>query len=612
MYFVILNYNNIMDDVININTTKKEMEVGQSIITASQCIVELNNINGKYDDDLPNSNFYSSNWYNKLLYIVDIKNKITVFSGKVKKYEANEKTAKIYATNFFKDLLDITCSYTRTNLTAPEHIYNIITNVAGLPSSIIDYGAYINALTIQQGQNIKININVPLEANYSCLDIIEVLCRMSGLELFENEEKLIMNSWQQYNGQQGIQLYDEHYIPGTFTQYYDDRLFFNQIVCAYSTGAAINYYTATDGASIFQYNVTKTQKLPDNNITSTNLSDYKIYYTNATSAQNAATLLLNKYSMPLKYCEFAISPELTTIKVNDILNLYFGNLQNEPVKVLKVDYKDEMISIKALYLNKPHVYYTPISEIVHPVEITSILRLDNTSILFTFTDVNENTSKYIIYFRPVDGDWHGTNSLQGLSPIEKNSDSIDTRYGEKYFILSGLKPLSSYQIKILAITNSGTKSDFSNKVTVFNTYFDTNYENKYYVKGTLATGIMLDVLNSNNGYLPNQINDDWVLYSSCYYGEKYYSPNAVYETPMMIAEKYFKYFSFNYYCPGQNNIKWQYRINGDTRWSMLHDKDEIVYFTCPNNTKSIQFRFIFYSVNWTDEVYIYLRKYSEV
>lgn len=274
-----------------------------------------------------------------------------------------------------------------------------MTNVAGLSSSVINYAAYFNAVASQQALNIKISITVPLEANYSCLDVIDIVCKMSGLELYENEEKLIMNSWQPYDGEQGMQIYDNDYIPGTFMQYYDDKLFFNQVVCAYSTGSAISYYTASDEISIFQYGITKTQKLPDNNISSTSLSDYKIYYTDATSAQNAATLLLNKYSMPLKYCEFSVNPELSIIKIGDIINLYFGNLQNEPVKVLKTDYKDEKISIKAIYLNKPHVYYEHDIIDVYPIEITNVIRINDNSILFTFIDTNETTSKYIIYFR---------------------------------------------------------------------------------------------------------------------------------------------------------------------------------------------------------------------
>jgi len=613
MYSVILNYKDITEDVLNINLVTKEMEIGQSVINASQCTVELNNFDRTYDDDLMNSLFYASGWYNKTLSVFDTENNIVVFIGKVKGYEATEKSVKIQATNYFKELLDITCNYSQANLTAPEHIYNIITTVAGLPITTISYVAYINAVTKQQAANIKINVNVTLEANYSCLDVIETLCKMTGLELYEKNNLLIMDSWVAYNGEQGIQIYNEDYIPGTFKQYYDDKLFFNQLVCAYSTGTSIAYHTSSAELSIFQYNITKTQKYPDNNNTSNLLEDYKVYYTNSVSAQNAATLLLQKYSMPLKYCEFTLKPNFSSIQIGDILNLYFSNLYNEPVKVLKIDYKDIKVEIKAMYLNKPHIYYPTEFEEVYPVDITNIMRLNDTELLFEFTDLNDNVFKYIIYFRPADGDWAGANSLQGISPIEVNADTIETRCGSKYFVLSDLKPLSNYQIKMVSVTNLGTKSDFSNIIELTDKTRITNlYENKFYTKGGLLTGISVDLLNSEYGVLPSQMNDDWTLYGSSYYGEKHYSPNSVYESGLIITENYLKDFSFNVYCDGLNDIKWQYRINNESAWSQVRNKDELIYFQCPDNTKSIQFRFIFYSVNWTDSSFIQLKEYNEV
>jgi hypothetical protein len=617
MYIVILNFRDITEDVLDINLVTKEMEIGQSVINASQCTVELNNLDRKYDDDLMNSLFYASGWYNKTLSVFDTENNIVVFIGKVKGYEATEKSVKIQGTNYFKELLDITCNYSQVNLTAPEHIYNIITTVAGLPLTIISYGAYINAVTKQQAANIKINVNVSLEANYSCLDVIETLCKMTGLELYEKNNLLIMDSWTPYNGAQGTQIYNDDYIPGTFKQYYDDKLFFNQLVCAYSTGSSVAYHTVTNEFSVFQYNITKTQKYPDNNNTSTLLEDYKVYYTNATSAQNAATLLLQKYSMPLKFCEFTLKPNYTSIQIGDILNLHFSDFHNEPVKVLKIDYKDIKIDIKAMYLNKPNIYYTPEFEIINPVTITNVMRRNATELScelsFQFTDLNENIFKYLVYFRPADGDWVGTNSLQGLSPIELRADRINVLPGSKYFVLSDLKPFSNYQIRIVAISNQGTKSDFSNIAELTSkTIITTIGENKFYTKGDLLNGIMIDLLNSEGGILPSQINSDWTLYNSYYYGERYYSPNAIYESGLIITENYLKDFLFYINCEGENNIKWQYRINNELTWSQTHDKEELINFNCPTNTKSIQFRFIFYGVNWTANNFIQLVRYSEV
>lgn len=617
MYSVILNYKDITEDVLNINLVTKEMEIGQSVINASQCTVELNNLDRKYDDDVVNSLFYASGWYNKTLSVFDTDNEVVVFIGKVKGYEATEKSAKIQATNYFKELLDITCNYSQANLTAPEHIYNIVTTVAGMMATTINYGAYINAVTKQQAANIKINVNVTLEANYSCLDVIDTLCKMAGLELYEKNNLLIMDSWTVYNGQQGVLIYNEDYIPGTFKQYYDDKLFFNQMVCAYSTGTSIAYHTATSELSVFQYNITKTQKYPDNNMTSDLLEDYKIYYTNATSAQNAAMLLLQKYSMPLKYCEFTLRPDLTSIQIGDILNLHFSDLHNEPVKVLKIDYKDSKIDIKAMYLNKPHTYYEPEYEIVNPVAITSITRLNATELscelFFQFTDINNDIFKYLVYFRPSDGDWVGTDSLQGLSPIELRAEHINMDPGSKSFVLTGLKPLSDYQIKIVAINIRGVKSDFSNIGELIAKTVITNInENKFYTKGNLFAGISIDLLNSEGGVLPSQMNDDWTLYGSYYYGERFYSPNAVYESGLIMTENALKDFSFSVICAGLTDIKWQYKINDELSWSQVHPKDELSYFLCPYNTKTIQFRFIFYSMDWLDTSSVKLLQYNEV
>lgn len=614
MLIVLLNYIDVSDDVIDVQTINKEMSIGQASIAVTQSTIILNNIERKYDDDYTNSLFYASGWYNKRITIYDTEIKQTVFNGRIKSYEADDKQARIIATNYFKELLDTTCNYTVADKTPAEHIYAIMTSVANIPISNIMYGSYLTAVAEQTSLGIKVNVAITKEQNYDCLQVIQELAKMSCLDIYDNNEIIYMRQWSAYTGVGGYAIYDRDIIPGTFKQRYSDTNLFNDVLLAYSTGSAITYYNATDTDSIYIYGVTKTLKIPDNTSASTSINDYKIYFKDQASAIAAATLLLQRYSYPLKYCEIELQSKYNFLQIYDTIDIYPTAGSKEPLQIIKVQNKETSTALQCIYLNKPK-QIIEISGAIEPVTIIKGFATNYNEISIIFIDVNDTTAYYELYFRPADGDWVGTDSLQGLSPVRYELTNITTAQGNYIITLTGLKAEAEYQFKIIAYDTNGNRSTESNTYIVrTSNVFNYSYENKFNCKGNLLEGITIDVTNQAGGTLPDELNNDWILYDSCKYDSNYYSPNSVYETPLFRSNKGFKFFSW-LVDAGLNKVKWQYRFYHDgifSDWSGLHQPADAFYFQCPDGTKGVQFRFVFYSISWNDTDTIYLNTYQEV
>lgn len=613
MYIVLLNYIDVTEDVIDIQTISKEMSIGNTNISATQSTIILNNIEGKYDDDKTDSLFYASGWYNRRITIYDTEIKVVVFNGRIKGYEADEKQAKIIATNYFKDMLDTTCEYTASNKTPAEHIYDIMTTVAQLDTSTISYGSYLVAVAEQTSLGIKTDVAVAKENNYDCLHVIQELAKMGCMDIYDNNEVIYMKQWQQYAGVGGYKINETDIIPGTFKQWYSDTNLYNDVLLAYSTGSEIAYYNNYDEISQYVYNITRTLKIPDNTSNSTAISDYRIYYTNQDAAIAAAQLLLDRYSHPLKFCEIELNSKYNYLNINDVIDVYLSG-KKEPLAITKIKNKESTVQLSCVYLNKPKIYYTEETTTLSAVVITKGIATGSDAITILFTDVNETTNYYEIYFRPADGDWTGTDSLNGLSPLVVNLTELETVLGNYSYTLAGLRENAEYQIKIIVYDNANNKSAESNTIIVrTSSQFNYEYENKYNCKGNLISGITIDVQNSENGELPINVNSDWILYDSCEYDTNYYSPNSVYETALYTSESGFISFSF-IVDAGIDKIKWQYRLYNNgifTEWSGLYKPSDAYYIQCPDGTKGIQFRFIFYSRDWSDMDVIYLNNYQE-
>jgi len=648
MFIVLLNYIDVSDDVIDINTVNKEMTIGQANIAVVQSTIILNNIERKYDDDNTSSIFYASAWYNKRVTIYDTISRQTIFNGRIKGYEADEKQVKVIATNYFKDLLDTTCDYSVNNLTPAEHIYAIMTTVANIPVANIMYGSYLTAVAEQTSLGIKVNVNIEKAKNYDCLHVIQELAKIGCIDIYDNKEVIYMRQWSPYTGVGGYAISKRDIIPGNYKQQYSDANLCNDVLIAYSTGSTIAYYNASYETSIYIYGVTKTMKIPDNTNISTSISDYNIYCTDQSSAEAIATLLLQRYSYLIKTCEIELQPKYNFLQLYDIIDVYQPSGIKEPLQIIRVQNKETSVLLTCIYLNKPK-QYVEITRYIEPVTIIKALSKYYNAISLFFTDINDNTLYYEIYFRPADGDWVGTDSLKGISPVKVEKTQCTILKGNYIYTIDGLHAGTEYQFKIIAYDTNGNRSTESNTyiVRTFNV-FNYSYENKFNCKGNLLEGITIDVTNQAGGTLPDELNNDWILYDSCVYDSNYYSPNSVYETPLFTSENGFIFISF-IVDAGTNKIKWQYRfydpdeLNNDwilydscvydsnyysppnifcattinsvyglfTNWSGLHQPADAYYFQCPEGVKGVQFRFIYYSLDWSDSDVIYLNNYQE-
>jgi len=607
---VIINYYRIPDDdVISIETLQKQITFTNNKLMASSCTVKLNNIDkSKYDDRYAGSLFYGTNFYNKKIVIIDNDIAKMIFYGRIKRIEVTDTEVTVEATNYFKDLLDTVCVYSAQNKTFAEHIKNIIIG-AGISEEIIKYGDYVQTKQYQEAHLMTCNITYTKDDNVECMRVIEELCRISQIDLYDANNLIVMKQWAQYDGTMGYKIYDDVYIPGTYKHWYDDSQLYNEVNIAYLSGSLVSFYSSEVLTSKQRYNISKIFQVPNDNQDSSTPADYKILINTIDSATAIASHVILRYNNIKKYCSFVLDGTTSYIDLYDTVDLNIDGLQNEPVKIIAINDKNEnKIEYKAEFINQPVEIIELDKTPPNACEIVLAQPVSSTSVVLKWTQNKEtDLSGYLLYFTS-SGKWTGAACGEGLSPIEiKNPAIID---GYCYHVLSGLKNNTTYKFKMRVFDTRYNYSDYSNIVecTIIDELY-YSFENKYRTQGNIFTGINLDVSNSGNGRVPALMNYNWYLYDTVYYDAVNYSPAAIYESFLIYKNDGISEITIKG-SGGQGIIKYQKRYynNGSfSPWSDEYDAIGIININCENN-KFVQLRFIFYSVYWDDTYNIYVIK----
>ena len=591
------------EDVIDVDFVNREVKYYSVDLMSSVATIRLNNIDNKYDDRYEYSFFYATNFYNKPVVIVDTDYNNIVFKGIIYSIEIDSSETVVMASNYFKNLVDTVCVYSLTNKTPAEHVYNIITTVAGLPIGVVSFGDYIQTKGYQENKSIVCDVNYTANNNISCMRVIEELSRISNMDLYDENNVIVMKQWQIYNGEKGYKIKDRLYIPGTYKHWYDDKYLYNAYNIAYKTGSTVTRATGINEASCNKYGKTKTWQVPEDNITSTAVSDYPILLLSKSAADNCGAIMLQRNSEIKKYCSFATTFESNYIKLYDLVDLCIENMQNEPVRIIKINNKsDDMIEYIAEYVNLPvrvvnRDYEKPMSAIgLYAVASSS------TSIILKWSPVtSSDILGYYIYFTS-EGSWEGCASLLGYSPIEVRSPVI--KDGNCVFKIDGLKKGTLYKCKIVVFDNDYNESESSNVIEVFTPMDIMELENKYRCKGDMFEKIQIDNANSEGGI----VKSDWgyTKYDTVYYGSAYYAPGAVYESNILYYGKMINKIRFivntdTVVAIGIRNYDIVNNIFG--AWSYVFASGSQVVDV---NFEYVQIKVIFYLKNWSTQDYFYI------
>lgn len=609
-YATINNYQLPTNDVININLINKEVKFSGTALLASTCTVQLNNTDKtKYDDRVTGSLFYGVSFYNKVLVVYDDDVKYTTFVGRVKNITVKGEVVEIEATNYFKDLLDTQCVYTQEDKTPAEHIYSIITTVAALPEYIINYGLFTQTKSYQISNNILCSVVVTKNDNANCLSIIEELCKLGQIILYDDNNIIQIRQWELYDGTLGYRIDNKLYIAKSYQHYYEDDMLYNNVYIAYKSGINVAFHEDDSLSSQTVYGIKKSFVVPDTNINSTSASDYKILLSSLTAATTVGALILNRYKDIRKYCMFKLVKDVNYINLYDVLNLFIEGMVNEPVRVLKINTQNKgYTEYTCEFINLPVQIVEIDKEQPAATTIHSAIGFSDTAIGIVWEkNVEPDLSGYLIYYT-AGNNWYGEASADGASPIEIKNP-LTTMDGYYYYIIEGLKPGTRYKFKICAFDTSYNYSDDSNiaiGTTLWN--YQLQPENMYNCIGNVFFGIFLDVLNSKNGIVTLPYNSDWVFYNSMYYNLSHYSCAAICRTMLFMSLTKYKSFIFKH-TPA---VKIQYRIFDGLNFSDWSDLFCAGIMTeVYVNAQMVQFQFVFYSLYWTDNDYIYINSIVE-
>ena len=122
-------------------------------------------------------------------------------------------------------------------------------------------------------------------------------------------------------------------------------------------------------------------------------------------------------------------------------------------------------------------------------------------------------------------------------------------------------------------------------------------ENRYRVSGTITTGVILSIANSESGIVPSDLT--WTMYGDGTYSDGAYAPTAIWELKYRTAGD----VTFEITGAGDaNDIKWRYATSDtdDTYTAWSAEADAIGSTTLRTTKIYTKMRFIYYSTLWTD------------
>lgn len=578
---------------------------GTGTLMASSYDFEMDNTDkSKYSDRVVGSFFYGMDFYNKTAELYSTLLGTTIWKGTIKNITESEKnnTIVINATNYIRNLADITCVYSNTlNKTGAQIIYEILTQVALIPVDDIFYSSFQNVINIQDANQVYFNVSYTSEDGKSCLDIINEICRITQSHLYLYNNIISLYQWSAWSGGSGFELKAKDIIESSYSHTYDNKLIYNNISVVYESSGSVAYSTVSDATSILKYGK-RSFNVPNEKIDSTSSSSFKILLKTSTGAAYCKNLALNRFKEIRKYCEFAVDSGFDFLTLNTQADLTFDTYSLEPVRVIerKIDNNNNTITLKCEFLNIP-VRVSRDTESPLPPEINSVFPMADGGIFIKLTKNNESDfNGNNIYFSTNIVEWNYEICNLGESPIAVKNLPISNGY--QYVKIYGLNKGSKYYFKATSYDTSLNESDDSNIITCIPR--SSIYENKYACQGDIYFGITLDINNSQGGILPSEFS----RYDGLNYDAGTYGPSAVYESFLFQSETGYNFFRFVGSADNSWDLQLYYReyVNSSFGLWVLYGSAVGNNIVNLNGMKAVQFRVVFNSSYWgdTDKIYI--------
>jgi len=464
------------EDITSFGKEDIAVDFNGVVSVASKMNIDLDDTDkDNYNPFSTGSLFFGVAWWGKpaLIYETEIEN--YVFKGKIKKVDVNEKNnlIKVTATSAMQDLIDTTCVYdnTATDECPAEAIKNILLNVMGLDEDEnIDGGSFQKAIDIQTNVTAWVNVKFIKEDGKKCKAVIQELLFMSRCSFYVENEVFYLIQFEEWNKQVGREVQDGDVLEKNFEIKVIDEKLANDFVIKYDNAGTIATETGDNAASQANYGVVKTFNIPKDSLDSTTSADYKILYKNSAGAAWAGALAMDELKNMQYKCIFELDngrSKWSNLKLNEQIDISFAYFNREPARVARITPSNNRrkIKIEAILLNLPVNVAVRDAIPPDPVELISLLPLDQGALVTWTKSIEGDHVGYEIFLTTTKGEWEAEFCNLGRSPIDvKNPPLSGEGYAYQYIrqLTNGVK----YYFKIKSYDTRFNKSAFSNVLSV--------------------------------------------------------------------------------------------------------------------------------------------------
>lgn len=516
-------------DIISLSNVSESLDhVGDSIAGAQATIV-LDNVGGAYDERVPGSLFYNTDWYNSEVEIYDTDIKLTIFVGRIKKYQIDDNSRRVTITvnDVIVDMNDIVCVCSLSLKTPAEVIYTILTDPNGLnlsPERIVK-GSFDAAIAYQSGLGITIEVNYLAKDNIKVFDAIRTICQYTGASLYVRDNRIVYYQRKHYSGELGRNLYDSDIIVGSVKHESGELPIYNAYEITYKSGSGVATVSGVNYLSKVRYVVQNTFVVPQSGRNSTNASDYKVLFSTQAAAQAAGELILSLYAYRRTKIEFAVDIEYADIMLGDIVIAQFKPYVNEPIIVTEINKAPERhtMTVKGELVN---YYRTIVLDTTPPnkQEILGYCYNYNQQRLYIEARHDSTAVGYFVYVS-YDGTFKDVATvIDKLSPFKAPS----YRYNNKQYLYFAALP-GNYYIKIAAVDQARNISEPSEVLYISIPGDVTSPSRRHYrcAGGVFKEYLTIDIYNQSEDTPPENLvsYDDYPLYGVALYGHA-----AIYES----------------------------------------------------------------------------------
>lgn len=568
-------------------------------IMADNVAIEISNVNrNKYDPRYPGSLLFGTQFYNKVFEI--FRGGLVVFSGIVKNIIVNDSNDRltIVADSVFINL-QADCVYSSdSDKTPAEIIYEIITDVAKVDESFINYNSFLDIDNKQSAAGVYMIVNYSKEENQSCMNVISEICRIMQMKVISLNGQITAWQWEEYAGDIGTEIKDNVHISKTYKEQYDDETLINKTYIAYKNGINVSFVEDEYLQTILDQD--KYFSVPDEKIDTEGASSpyekYKILLKSQAAAQYVSSLALKRYQYLKKIFEMQISGNYEFLTIGDQVDLTTDNYIREPARIIEreFDQDNNRIKIKCEFVNSPAEIFDRDKEPPEVPELIAAMPTSTGSVILKWTKNIESDFVYNnVYLTTTPGEWFSESCSLGSSPVRIQSAG-ETSDGFYFVELRQLQDETLYYFSVSSIDSRLNESEKSNVLSC--TTLKDQEENKYNCIGNeFVEGVSIS-LGSGSGSVP----DIYETYSDApEYDTAEYQPPA-----FVLSQEYAGNFeSITFSCSGDQG-ECYYRIYQSGTWTdEIKMSDQLKYML---NNNPFRYMLIFRANDWssTDTIII--------